>query len=81
MKTRMTHVNDVLVGERLVGFVVLGILEEDLVHVGRSVLVKFVRRAEDDQRDLAIAQDAQLVSLFHDSELSFVERYLIKKMW
>ena len=39
-------------------------------------LVEFVWRAEDDEGDFAVAQDAQLVSLLHDSKLSLVERHL-----
>ena len=61
------------------GLVVLGVLEEDLVHVGGRVLVQLVGGAEDDEGDLAVAQDAQLVGLFHHAELALVERHLRKK--
>ena len=69
-------VDDVLVGQRLVGLVVLGVLEQDLVHVCGRVLVKLVRRAEDDESDLAVAEDAELVGLLHDAKLALVEGHL-----
>ena len=56
--------------------VVLRVLEQDFVHVGGRILVELVGRAEDDEGDLAVAQDAQLVRLLHHSELAFVERHL-----
>ncbi len=71
-----THVDDVLVGERLVRLVVLGVLEQHLVHVCGGVLVQLVGRAEDDEGDLAVAQHAQLVRLLHHTELALVERHL-----
>jgi hypothetical protein len=39
-------------------------------------LVQLVGRAEDDERDLAVAQHAQLVGLLHHTELALVERHL-----
>jgi len=70
------RLDDVLIGERFVGFVVLGVLEQHFVHVGRRVLVEFVRTAEDDQGDLAVAQHRQLVRLLHHAEFALVERHL-----
>lgn len=58
------------------GFVVLGVLEQNLVHVRAGVLVELVTRAEDYQGDLAIAQHRQFVSFFHYSELPLVEGHL-----
>ncbi len=58
------------------GLVVLGVLEEDLVHVGGGVLVQLVGGAEDDEGDLAVAQHRQLVRLLHHAELALVERDL-----
>lgn len=75
--TGLTHLDNVFIGHRLVGFVVLGIFEKYLVHVRAGVLVKFVARAEDYKGYLAVAEDGKLVSLFHHSEFTFVERYLI----
>ena len=57
-------------------FIVLRVLEEDLVHVCRGVLVQLVAGAEDDQRDLAVAQHRQLVRLLHHTKLAFVKRHL-----
>ena len=56
--------------------VVLRVLEEDLVHVGGRVLVQLVRRAEDDESDFTVAQDAEFVGLLHHAELALVERHL-----
>ena len=75
-----SYLDDILVGERLVGLVVLRVLEEDLVHVGAGVLVQLVARAEDDERDLAVAQHRQLVSLLHHAKLPFVECDLDRKI-
>lgn len=71
-----THLDYVLVGEGLVGLVVLRVLEEDAVHVGAGILVQFVARREDDQGDLAVAEHGQLVGLLHDPKLSLVEGHL-----
>ena len=56
--------------------VVLRVLEEDLVHVGRRVLVQLVRRAEDDESDFTVAKDAEFIGLLHHAELALVERDL-----
>lgn len=50
-----THLDYVLVCQRLVRLIVLGVLEQHLVHVRAGVLVQFVAAREDDQRDLAVA--------------------------
>lgn len=57
-------------------FIVLGVLEQDLVHVGRGVLEQFIGRIEDDERDFTIAQDAQFVRFLHQAELALRERHL-----
>ena len=75
-----SYLDDILVGEGLVGLVVFRVLEEDLVHVSAGVLVQLVARAEDDQRDLAVAQHGQLVSLLHHAKLPFVECDLDSKI-
>lgn len=49
------RLDDILVGEGLMGFVVLCILEKNLVHVGARILVQLVARTEDNQCNLAIA--------------------------
>ena len=74
--TGLTHLDNVFIGQRLVGFVVLGIFEKYLVHVRAGVLIEFVARAEDYEGYLAVAEDGKLVSLFHHSEFTFVERNL-----
>ena len=52
------------------------IFEKDLVHVGAGVLEQLVVRVEDDDGDLAVAEDTQLVGLLHQPELSLGERHL-----
>ncbi len=52
------------------------ILEEDLVHVCGGVLEELVVRVEDDDGDLAVAEDAQLVGLLHEAELPLREGHL-----
>lgn len=70
------NLDDILIGQRLVGFVVLGVLEQHLVHVGGGILVEPVGAAEDDESDLAIAQHRQFVGFFHDAEFALIERHL-----
>jgi len=71
-----TYLDDVLVGEGLVGLIVLGVLEQDAIHVGAGVLVQLVAGREDDQGDLAVAEHGQLVGLLHHAELALVEGHL-----
>ena len=59
------YLNDVGIGAALVRLVVFGVLEQDLVGV-----------VEDDERDLAVAEDAQLVRLLHQTELALGEGHL-----
>lgn len=42
------QLDNVLVRQRFVRLVILGVLQQDLVHVGARVLVQFVGAAEDD---------------------------------
>lgn len=70
------RLDNILVSEGLVGFVVLGVLEENLVHVGACILVQLVARTEDNQRDLAVAQYRQFVRLLHHAEFPFVKGHL-----
>ena len=70
------HLDYVLVCTALVRVVVLGVLEKYFVHVGTGVLEQFVGAAEHDERDLAVAEDAQFVCLLHESKLALGERHL-----
>jgi len=56
--------------------VVLGVLEQDAVHVGAGVLEQLVGAGEQDQRDLDVTQHAQFVRLLHQTELALRERHL-----
>lgn len=46
--TRAAYLDNVLVRQRFVRLVILGVLQQDLVHVGARVLVQLVGAAEDD---------------------------------
>lgn len=68
--------DDILVGEGLVGFVVLGVLEKNLVHVGACILIQLVARTEDNQGNLAVAEYRQFVRLLHYPEFPLVKGHL-----
>ena len=72
----VSYLDDVVVGAALVRFVVLGVLEQDAVHVGTGVLEQLVGAGEEDQRDLDVAQHAQLVRFLHQTELALRKRHL-----
>lgn len=65
--------NDIIIGPGLVRFIILGVLEQNLVHVCGRVLEQFVARVKDDQRDLTVTQHRQLIRFFHQTELAFCE--------
>ena len=75
----ITHLHNVCVGPALVRLVVLGVLEQHLVHVGAGVLEQLVGAVEDDQGDLAVAQHAQLVGFLHQAKLTLGERHLRRR--
>lgn len=56
--------------------IVLGVLEEYLVHICARILVQLVGAAEDDECNLTIAKNAQLISFLHHAKLPLVECYL-----
>ena len=72
----MTHVDNVAVGAALMWLTVLGVLEQDAVHVSAGVLEQLVGMVEYDQRDLAVTQNAQLIRLLHQPKLALRERHL-----
>lgn len=51
----------------------LGILQQDAVHIGTSILKQLVIAVEYDNDNLALAQHAQLVGLFHEAKLALGE--------
>ncbi len=59
--------------------IVLGVLEQDLVHVGAGILEQLVGVVEDDEGDLAVTQDTQLIRLLHQTKLPFGERHLVEE--
>lgn len=70
------HLDDVSIGAALVRLVVLGVLEQHLVHVGAGVLEQLVGVVEDDEGNLAVAQHAQLIGLLHQPKLPLGEGHL-----
>lgn len=68
--------NDVFIGAAFVRFVVLGVFQQHVVHVGAGVLEQLVGAVEDDESDLTVAEDAQLVRLLHQTKLPLGEGYL-----
>ena len=76
MQDKSAHLDDVVVSSRLMRFVILRVLEQHFVHVGRRVLEQLVGATEDDQGNLTIAQHRQLVGLLHQAELALGERHL-----
>jgi len=70
------NLDDVLVGSALLRVAVLGVLEQDSVHVGAGVLEQLVGTVEHDQCDLAVTQNTQLIRLLHQTELALRERHL-----
>lgn len=59
--------------------VVLGVLEQDLVHVSAGILEQLVGVVEDDEGDLAVTQDTQLIRLLHQTKLPLGERHLVEE--
>lgn len=70
------HLDDVSIGAALVRLVVLGVLEQHLVHVGAGVLEQLVGVVEDDEGNLAVTQHAQLIGLLHQPKLPLGEGHL-----
>jgi hypothetical protein len=69
----MLFLDNIFIGKRLVGLVVFGVLQQHLVHVRAGVLIQLIAAAEDDEGDLAVAQNWQLVGFLHHAELPLVE--------
>jgi len=74
--TWYSYLDDVGIISVLVRLAVLGVLEKYSAHVWAGVLEQLVGVVEDNERDLAITQHAQLVRLLHQTELSLSERHL-----
>lgn len=54
----------------------LGVSEQDAVHVMRRVLDQLVVGVEDDEANLAVAQDTQFHRFLHQSEPALLKRHL-----
>ena len=52
------------------------IFEQNFVHIRAGVLEQFVVGVEDDDGDLAVAEDGQLVGLLHQTKFPLCERHL-----
>lgn len=70
------HLYNICISPALVRLVVLCVFQQHFVHVGAGILKQFVCVVEDDEGDLAVAQDAELVGLFHQAKLALGERHL-----
>lgn len=53
----LMYLDNIFIGKRLVGLVVFGVLQQHLVHVRAGVLIQLIAAAEDDEGDLAVAQN------------------------
>ena len=58
------------------GLVVLGVLEQHLVHVRAGVLEQLGVAVEDDEGDLTVTQHAQLIRFLHQAKLALGEGHL-----
>ena len=58
------------------GLLTRRVFQQNRIHVTARILEETVACVEDDQRDLAVTQDAQLVRLFHETPLTFGECHL-----
>lgn len=72
----VTHLHNVRVGPALMWFVVLGVFQQDLVHVCAGVLEQLVGAVEDDQGNLTVTQHTELISLLHQAKLSLCKCHL-----
>ena len=72
----LANLDDVFVGATLLWITVLGVLEQNAVHVGARILEQLVGTVEHDQCNLAVAQNAQFVRFLHQTELALRERNL-----
>lgn len=73
------YLYDIFIGQRLVWFIVFGVLQEHLVHVGAGILVKLVAAAEYYQSYFTITQNRQFISLLHHTKLPLVKGHLKRK--
>ena len=74
--TSPTYLDNVHIGAGLLRLIVLGVLEQHLVHVRAGVLKELVVAAEYDEGNLAVAQHRQLVGLLHQAEFPLGEGHL-----
>lgn len=70
------YLYDVFVGPALLWIAVFSILQKYFVHIGTGILEQLVCTVEDDQRDFAVAEDAQLVRFLHQAKLTLCKRNL-----
>lgn len=56
--------------------IVFRVFEKNLVHVCTSILVEFVRTAEDNKCDFTVTKNTQFIRFLHHTEFPLVECYL-----
>jgi hypothetical protein len=57
-------------------FIILSVLEQYLVHICASILVKLIGTAEDNECNLTVTENTQFISFLHYTKFPFVECYL-----
>jgi hypothetical protein len=72
----LQYLQYVFVGLADHGVIVLGVLQQDLVHVRAGILVQLVVGCENNERNLTITEYTQLISLFHQAKFSLGECHL-----
>ena len=62
---RDRYVDNVRVGPAFMRLIVLGVLEEHLVHVGAGVLEQLIGTVEDDERYFTVTEHAEFIGFLH----------------
>lgn len=68
---RMTYLGHALIVACLIGLIVVGVAQEDGVHVLAGVLIQLVVSRKDQQPNLTATKHGQLVGLLEETYLSF----------
>ncbi|RUP45001.1 hypothetical protein BC936DRAFT_148747 [Jimgerdemannia flammicorona] len=63
----------IMIAPAFVRFIILGVFQQNFVHICARVLDEFVVGVEDDERDLAVAKNAEFIRLLHQTEFSLQE--------
>ena len=69
MSNAALYLHNVRVGPALVRLVVLGVFQQNLVHVCACVLEELIGAVEDNEGYLTVTQHTQLIGLLHQAKL------------